>query len=152
MAGPIPVRHATSSAQETQALGRELAADLAPGDTVLLLGEMGSGKTCLVKGIAAGLGIDPSRVHSPTFIMVNRYEGGRLVLHHVDLYRLKPGGDFADLGLDELFAGDGVTAVEWAERLPPAALPVPRMEVRLAHAGGDRRSIRVLTVPGLPAA
>jgi tRNA threonylcarbamoyladenosine biosynthesis protein TsaE len=146
MAAAIPVLHATSSAQATEALGRALAGTLRPGDTILLFGELGSGKTCLVKGIAAGLGIDPTHVHSPTFIMVNRYDGGRLALHHVDLYRLEAGEDFTDLGLDELFAGDGVTAVEWSERLPPAALPVPRIEVRLAHAGGDCREIRLLTL------
>ena len=114
-----------------------------------MFGELGSGKTSLVKGIARGLGIDPDRVHSPTFIMVNRHEGS-MPLNHVDLYRLRDGEDISDLGLADLFAGDGVTAVEWAERLSEVALPVPRLEIRLAHAGRERRVIEVCPVLSAP--
>jgi tRNA threonylcarbamoyladenosine biosynthesis protein TsaE len=146
---PDPERRTTGSPSETEALGGELARHLGAGDVVLLFGELGSGKTCLVKGIARGLGIDPDRVHSPTFIMVNRHQG-RVPLHHVDLYRLRAGEDISDLGLADLFAGEGVTAVEWAERLSEAALPLPRLEVRLAHAGGERRSIEIRPVLSAP--
>jgi tRNA threonylcarbamoyladenosine biosynthesis protein TsaE len=143
MEGNRPSRHRTTAAAQTAELGCRLVADLPAGAVVLLFGELGTGKTCLVKGMAAGLGIDPHRVHSPSFIMVNRYEG-RIALNHVDLYRLRAGEDFSDLGLDELFAGDGITVVEWADRLPPAAFPCPRLEIHLAHAGDDARDIRVV--------
>ena len=145
-----PAEKRTNSAEETAALGRELARHLGPGSAVLLYGELGTGKTCLVKGIAAGLGLDPHRVHSPTFIMVNTYRGKRS-LNHVDLYRLEEGEDFTDLALSELFSSDWITVVEWAERLPERSLPFPRLEIHLAHAGGDRRSIRIVPVGFTPA-
>ena len=140
-----PGEHRTTSPEQTRALGRNLARGLVPGATLLLFGGLGTGKTCLVKGLAAGLDIDPRRVHSPSFIMVNRHEG-RLPLNHVDLYRLEAGEDFSDLGLEELFAGEGVTVVEWADRLPAAARPVPRLEIHLEMAGDDVRLIRVVEV------
>lgn len=102
--------------RETEDLGRTLAGRLAAGDRVHLVGELGAGKTAFVRGLAGGLGIDPDEVSSPTFTLVQEYRGGRLPLYHVDLYRIGP-SDVADLGLDAL-AGDGVLAVEWAERLP----------------------------------
>ena len=141
----LPDHLETSSAAETEEAGRRLAATLQPGSVILLFGDLGAGKTCLVKGIATGLHIDPNSVHSPTFIMVNRYEGP-LPVNHVDLYRLEEGEDFADLGLDDLFAGDGVTVIEWSERLPAAACPVPRLEIHLSHAGGDKRHLRLVRI------
>jgi tRNA threonylcarbamoyladenosine biosynthesis protein TsaE len=142
-----PEEYRTTSEEQTRALGREMAGSVGPGSTLLLFGELGSGKTCLAKGIAAGLGIDPRRVHSPSFIMVNRHRG-RLALNHVDLYRLEAGEDFSDLGLEELFDGDGVTVVEWADRLPEAARPVPRLEIHLSYAGDEDRLIRVVEIHG----
>ena len=133
------------SADETRAFGRSLAARLGPGSVVLLFGELGSGKTCLVQGIAAGLGMDPRRVHSPSFIMVNRYEG-HCPLNHVDLYRLREGESLVDLDLGELFAGDGITVVEWAERLPEAARPRPRLDISLSHLEGGGRLLRLRPV------
>jgi tRNA threonylcarbamoyladenosine biosynthesis protein TsaE len=147
MCATDPAEHRTTTEEQTRALGRELGESARPGSTLLLFGELGTGKTCLVKGIAAGLGIDPRRVHSPSFIMVNRHQG-RLALHHVDLYRLEAGEDFSDLGLEELFDGDGVTVVEWADRLPAAARPVPRLEIHLAHAGDEVRLIRIAEITG----
>jgi len=141
----LPAEVQTHADAETRAWGRRLAGRLGPGAVVLLFGGLGAGKTCLVKGIAAGLGLDPERVHSPSFIMVNRYEGSPS-LNHVDLYRLDKGEDFSDLGLEELFAGTDVTVVEWAERLPLAARPAPRLEVHLEHAGGDHRRLRLRAV------
>ena len=79
--------------------------------------------------------------------MVNRYEG-ETRLNHVDLYRLRPGEDFADLALDDLFASRDITVIEWAERLPGAARPEPRWEIRFAHAGRDRRRIAIRHVFG----
>jgi tRNA threonylcarbamoyladenosine biosynthesis protein TsaE len=149
----LPEEVQTASAAETRAWGSRLAGHLGEGSVLLLFGELGAGKTCLVKGIAAGLGLDPQRVHSPSFIMVNRYEG-QPSLNHVDLYRLEEGEDFSDLGLEELFSGADVTVVEWAERLPVKARPLPRWEIHLKHAGDDHRRLRLHAVeadqpPGL---
>ena len=141
----LPEEVQTASAAATRAWGSRLAGHLGQGSVVLLFGELGAGKTCLVKGIAAGLGLDPRRVHSPSFIMVNLYEG-EPPLNHVDLYRLEEGEDFSDLGLEELFSGTGVTVVEWAERLPVRARPLPRWEVYLEHAGADSRRLRLRTL------
>jgi len=125
------------SEQETIEAGRRLGASLQPGDVVLPYGDLGAGKTAFVRGLAAGLEIDPDEVTSPTFTIVQEYRGPRLVLQHVDLYRLSP-AEVADLGLEDLAAGDTVIAVEWAERLPdtPAYSGV---EVRIDHAAEGRR-------------
>ncbi len=116
----------TASAEETLALGRELAADLQPGAVITLSGVLGAGKTTLVKGVAAGLGVTEP-VTSPTFTLVQEYEG-RLPLYHVDLYRIKEEEELDDLGLEEYLYGRGVTLMEWPEKaaayLPPHTLAV----------------------------
>jgi len=120
----------THSEEETAAFARELAAQLTPGDVVLLSGELGAGKTAFVRGLAAGLGIDPAAVTSPTFTLVHEYRGGRLTLHHADLYRLEQAAT-EDLGLEEMGVADGVLAIEWPDRLThalPAAIAV-RIEI-----------------------
>ena len=106
----------THSEEETQALARQLAARLKAGDVVLLSGTLGAGKTAFVRGLAAGLGIDPADVSSPTFTLVHEYRGGRLALYHADLYRLDAAAT-NDLGLEEMGVADGVLAIEWPERL-----------------------------------
>jgi tRNA threonylcarbamoyladenosine biosynthesis protein TsaE len=108
---------ATRDESETRALGRELAAGLAPDGILLLSGDLGTGKTVLTQGLAEGLGIDRREVQSPTFTLIREHEGpgGRLV--HVDLYRLEP-AETGALGIEELLAGPGIKVVEWAERLP----------------------------------
>jgi len=121
---------------ETTAAGRELAATLAPGTTVLLYGDLGAGKTAFVRGLAEGLGIQPGDVSSPTFTIVQEYRGPRLTLQHVDLYRLSP-AEVADLALDDLLDDETVMAIEWAERLPRPA-PPPVCRVNLAHVPGGR--------------
>jgi tRNA threonylcarbamoyladenosine biosynthesis protein TsaE len=128
----------TTSDAETEAVGAALASRLGPGSRVLLYGELGAGKTAFVRGLAAGLGIDPDEVSSPTFTLVQEYRG-RLPLVHVDLYRLSP-GDVDDLGLDAL-AAEGVLAVEWAERLPRTG--AGDIRVTLEHLGGDTRRLAV---------
>ena len=99
------------------AAGRALAETLGAGSIVLLWGDLGAGKTAFVRGMASGLGINPAEVSSPTFTLVQEYRGGRLPLHHVDLYRLAS-IETDDLGLDELTLEGGVTAIEWPDRLP----------------------------------
>jgi tRNA threonylcarbamoyladenosine biosynthesis protein TsaE len=127
----------TATEEETGAAGRELAARLAPGTTVLLVGDLGAGKTAFVRGLADGLGIDPADVSSPTFTIVQEYRGSGITLQHVDLYRLTP-AEVADLGLDDLYDGRTIMAIEWPDRLPvPPAGDV--VTIRLSHTDGGRR-------------
>lgn len=102
-----------NNSNETIALGERMAADLRPGDVVVLNGDLGAGKTTFTKGIAKGLGIKEI-IKSPTFTIIHEYQDGRIPLYHMDAYRLENGGA-EDLGLDEYFDGDGVSVVEWAQ-------------------------------------
>ena len=115
------------SPAETFELGRRLAASLRPGDVLALAGDLASGKTNFMKGVAAGLGIDGD-VTSPTFTLIHEYRGGRLPLYHADLYRLESEDEAIRIGLDEYLDGDGVTAIEWADKfgalIPPGALRI----------------------------
>ena len=129
----------TESERETFALGERLAQTLQPGTFVLLHGDLGSGKTAFVRGLASGLGIDPAEVSSPTFVLIQHYRG-RVPLTHVDLYRLEAPAAVDDLGLEELAAG-GVLAVEWAERMPRTI--EGSVTVRIEDAGGDSRRITI---------
>jgi tRNA threonylcarbamoyladenosine biosynthesis protein TsaE len=130
----------TASEAETAAMGRDLAQSLRAGDTVLLRGELGAGKTAFVRGLAEGLGIPAEDVSSPTFTLIQEYRGGRLPLFHVDLYRLDDPREIDDLGLEEI-AADGVLAIEWAEKLPrPLAGAIT---VQLGHLDADKRTIRI---------
>ena len=106
----------TRSEEETIAVARELASSLRAGDVVLLSGNLGSGKTVFVRGLAAGLGTEPADVSSPTFTIVHEYRGGRLILYHADLYRLERTAT-EDIGLEEMGVKDGVLAIEWPDRL-----------------------------------
>jgi len=108
--------HVARSEAETAAVARELATTLRAGSILLLSGNLGAGKTAFVRGLAAGLGVDPEDVSSPTFTLIHEYRGGRLTLYHVDLYRLERAAT-ADLGLEELGVRDGILAIEWPDRL-----------------------------------
>lgn len=108
--------YTTHSEEETQNLAGELASTLAAGDVLLLSGNLGAGKTAFVRGLAAGLGISPDDVSSPTFTLIHEYRGGRLALYHADLYRLERAAT-EDIGLEELGIADGVLAIEWPDRL-----------------------------------
>ena len=122
---------------ETREIGASLASELAPDGCLLLEGPLGAGKTALVQGLASGLGIEPTEVQSPTFTLLRVHEGSAGRLLHFDLYRLRS-AEVAAEGFEELFAGPGVKAVEWAERLPfpvPAAL---RLAIALAEGEGER--------------
>lgn len=106
--------------EETFEIGRTLGRGLSPGALVLLQGELGLGKTVFARGVAAGLGIAPSEVSSPSFTLVHEYHGGRLPLFHVDLYRVERIEDeLPSLGIEDILSGGGVAIVEWGERLPP---------------------------------
>ncbi len=129
----------THSDLETEAVGERLGARLAAGRVVLLYGDLGSGKTTFVRGLARGLGADSTQVSSPTFTLTQSYRG-RLTLHHVDLYRLDP-REVDDLGLEELIGEGSVGAIEWPEKLPR---PIEgAVEVWLEDEGDTTRTIRI---------
>jgi tRNA threonylcarbamoyladenosine biosynthesis protein TsaE len=128
----------TTSPQETQQLGKNIARICEPGDIILLQGTLGAGKTCLVQGMAEGLGID-GPVRSPTFILVNEHYG-RHTLYHIDLYRLSSDVEIEALGLDEYFQGDGITVVEWAERAP-FLFSFNHLSIMLEDCGESKRRI-----------
>jgi tRNA threonylcarbamoyladenosine biosynthesis protein TsaE len=129
----------TESAAQTEAAGAALAAELAPGDVVLVSGDLGAGKTTFVRGAVRALGVT-ERVTSPTFVVGHLYESGRVRVAHLDLYRLG-GLDGEDPGLlDPFFGADTITFVEWPER---AEGWEGSRRVDLAHAGGDRRTVRI---------
>ncbi len=131
----------TRSEDETIALGREIAADLAPG-AVLLIGELGAGKTTLAKGIVEGLKAAPAdEVSSPTFTLVHQY-GDAAPVYHIDLYRLDEARQVESLGLNDLLDSGAVVLLEWAERFP-ALLPRRRMEIRLHRLPDETREIRI---------
>jgi tRNA threonylcarbamoyladenosine biosynthesis protein TsaE len=133
-------RITTHSEAETSGVARDLARRLTSGSVVLLIGELGAGKTAFVRGLAAGLGVAPDEVSSPTFTLVQEYRGGRLPLLHADLYRLDDPREVADLGLEEL-AGNGILAIEWADKLDR---PIPdAVVVRIEQGDGDTRTIVV---------
>jgi len=108
------------SPAETESVGEAWGRAARRGLVIGLSGDLGAGKTQLVKGIARGLGIE-ARVHSPTFTLVNEYPGGRLALFHLDLYRLETPEQIVGAGLEEFLRPDGVTVIEWAERIPGLA-------------------------------
>jgi tRNA threonylcarbamoyladenosine biosynthesis protein TsaE len=130
----------TASETETASAGEALGRDLRPGDVVLLYGDLGAGKTAFVRGLARGVGANPDDVSSPTFTIVQEYAGPSSTLYHVDLYRLEP-AEIDDLGLEDLVSGDGIVAIEWAERWK--GRPDDVMEVWIEDLGEDRRRIRV---------
>ncbi len=132
----------TSSPEETLALGRRLAAELEAPALVLLYGELGTGKTTLVKGIVSGLGVaNEEEVTSPSFVFVHAYHNHRRV-YHVDLYRIEQATELETLGLDDLLAEQAVVLVEWAERLRLPALQ-PALRIHLRAQGEEQRCIRV---------
>ena len=129
----------TRSAEETFELARKMAAGFEGTEVVLLIGELGAGKTVFAKGIASGAGVaDPGRVTSPSFTLVNVYEG-RHPVYHIDLYRLEREAEIADLGWEDML-GHGIVVVEWAEKL---AFPVDGIVVRIETAGDDERRITI---------
>ena len=137
----------TTSVDDTRALGAALAALSRPGDIVLLSGDLGSGKTALTQGFAAGLGVT-EQVVSPTFTIARDYDG-RLRLHHLDVYRLDHLQEAIDLGLAELTDDGGVTLIEWGEVVIPT-LPPDYLEVRMAYGDGDDDRVVQLTPVGVP--
>ena len=131
----------TVSEAETIALGQKLARELPPRGVVLLIGNLGAGKTTLAKGIVSGLGAAAAdEVSSPTFTLIHEYGEGRV--YHVDLYRLEEPREVATLGLEEIFERDGLVLIEWGERFP-RLLPAERTEIRIRALADEEREIAV---------
>jgi len=134
----------TLSEEETFDLGRALARSLKGGEIVVLEGELGLGKTVFARGIAAGLGVAPEDVSSPSFTLVQEYHGGRLVMFHVDLYRVNDiSEEVGTLGIEEILTAGGVVVVEWGEKLPPY-LRRGALTVRFHDLGEGSRRVEIV--------
>lgn len=132
----------TACAEETRLLGQRCGQCLSRPAVILLVGDLGSGKTVFVQGLARGLDVPAEYyITSPSFTIVNHYPG-RLPLYHIDLYRLNADLDPEDLGLTEILHGDGVAAVEWADRLPPGTT-ADRLEMRFEIGANDLRTLHI---------
>ena len=128
------------SPEETQRLGRELGCAARSGDVILLVGNLGAGKTCLTQGIAWGLDID-GYARSPSFVVVNEYKG-RLPMYHIDLYRLDSIAEIADLGLDDYLYGQGLCVVEWADKALNL-MPPQNLLIKIDFVSGNERKLEL---------
>lgn len=135
----------SKSPEETASIGKRLTKHLKGGDIICFFGDLGSGKTTLIKGIAEGLKINPKKVNSPTFVIMNVYEG-RSTLFHFDLYRLEDIQGINSIGFDEFLYGNGVSVIEWADRLG-TFLPEEYLKIEMMHKKPEERMIR-LTAKG----
>ncbi|MFQ6117763.1 MAG: tRNA (adenosine(37)-N6)-threonylcarbamoyltransferase complex ATPase subunit type 1 TsaE [Candidatus Bipolaricaulia bacterium] len=133
------------SPQETIELGERMAQELRPGDCLALVGELGAGKTTLIKGLARGLGIPEDEVISPTFMLIREHRGGRLPLFHVDAYRIAKPEELQEIGLEEyLLSDEGITVIEWADRVREI-IPAGCIEIRIQILSLDERRISILS-------
>ena len=140
------MEYRSNSPLETEALGERLAAHLHPGDVIAYTGDLGAGKTAFTRGLARGLGVT-DRVTSPTFTIVNEYEGGRLPLFHFDLYRMDSPEELFDIGWEEYLARCGVCAVEWSEHAQDAFEEEPIwVDIRQ----GERDEQRIISIRNAP--
>ena len=136
--------YTTDSPEATESLARSFAESLSPGSAVALIGELGAGKTCFVRGLARGLGIPESvPVTSPTFAVMNSYRMGRVPLHHFDLYRLSDYDELEAVGFRDFVGGDGIAVVEWADRIQDA-MPGEHWQVVITDGLEDNQ--RVITI------
>ena len=128
------------SVKQTEQIAAEFARSLQGGECIALCGEMGAGKTHFVRGLLAGLGGDPNSVSSPTFVLLNVYDSGRLRVFHLDAYRVGGADDFEAIGFTELLEQNGVVVVEWPERVE-RILPDNRIDIRLESTGIKQRRL-----------
>lgn len=139
-AGLKQTNKTSSSPEETGEIGRSLAKNLSPGSIVSFFGDLGAGKTTLIKSLTAELaGIDPHEVSSPTFTYLHIYEG-KCPIYHFDLYRLENANAFLERGFDEYFDADGICLIEWAERIEPI-LPKHTLRIEIKHSGENNRTL-----------
>ncbi len=131
----------SDSVQKTLSIGKLIAGNLNKGDIVCLFGDLGSGKTILTKGISSGLGVDKDKVTSPTFVILRQYKG-KLPVYHFDLYRLDLPEDMLDLGYEEYLFDEGVSVIEWADKLGNL-LPREALKIKLLVAGENKRKLEI---------
>jgi tRNA threonylcarbamoyladenosine biosynthesis protein TsaE len=132
----------TRSASETVRIGKTIGSRLLPGDVVALLGELGAGKTQFIKGLAAGMGIENSAyISSPSFTLIHEYPG-EIPFYHIDLFRLGREQEAEELGLEDYFQGRGITAIEWADKIP-SLLPKELLFVSIAYIDKNIRSLEI---------
>jgi tRNA threonylcarbamoyladenosine biosynthesis protein TsaE len=136
----------TASVEQTRDLGEAVASLARPGDVIVLAGDLGAGKTAFAQGFGRGLGVT-DRITSPTFTLVHVYEGDRLIIHHLDVYRLGTLSEAVDLGLAEMLDEGGVVLIEWGEAILPV-LPHDYLDVRLTFGAGDDDRRLALQVVG----
>jgi tRNA threonylcarbamoyladenosine biosynthesis protein TsaE len=137
----------SNSPEETIELGRKLGSQLRGGEIIGVYGRLGTGKTHLIKGIAAGAGAADCRdVNSPTFVIINEYSG-RLDIYHIDAYRLNSVSEFEMLGFDDFCYSRSVVLIEWADKIESALQAIDYIRIELEHAGGYRRKIYVENTP-----
>jgi len=150
MASPVLLerRLVSGDAAATRELGARLAPAARAGDLVCLRGDLGAGKTQFVRGLVRGLGGNARAVSSPTFVLLNVYDSGRLAVYHLDAYRVGGADDFEAIGFTELLGQGGVVVVEWADRVE-SLLPRERIEVRISATGEKSRRIEIER-PGPP--
>lgn len=134
----------SSSVQQTEQIAAELAQQLSRGQCIALQGELGAGKTQFVRGLVQGLGGNPHTVSSPTFVLLNVYDSGRIMLFHLDAYRIAGADDFEAIGFAELLEQGGIVVVEWAERVSDL-LPAQRINVHITPTGEESRRIEIDT-------
>ena len=133
----------SKSPSETIRIGKTIGSSLQAGDVVALMGELGAGKTQFIKGLAQGVGVGKSvYVSSPSFTLINEYKG-EIPFYHIDLYRLEEEKEAEELGLEEYFHGEGITAIEWADRIP-SLLPSELLRVQIHYIGKQTRSIALV--------
>jgi tRNA threonylcarbamoyladenosine biosynthesis protein TsaE len=143
----VEITITSNSPQQTMEVGRRIGAQLRGGEIFAICGPLGSGKTHLIKGIAAGAGAaDRESVTSPTFVLVNQY-AGRFDLYHLDAYRLDSVADFERLGFDDFCYAESVVLIEWADKIEPVLRGIETIRVDLAHAGARTRKIRLRNLP-----
>ncbi len=137
----------TKSAEETIELGRIIGQQLNGGEVMAICGTLGSGKTHLIKGIAAGAGVaDNKHVNSPTFVLVNEY-AGRVDIYHIDAYRLDSVAEFEKLGFDDFCYPDSVVLIEWADKVESALAGINYIRINLCHQSPTQRSIQITNMP-----
>ncbi|MHC4738536.1 MAG: tRNA (adenosine(37)-N6)-threonylcarbamoyltransferase complex ATPase subunit type 1 TsaE [Planctomycetota bacterium] len=143
----MDIEAVSNSPDETIEIGRKIGAQLRGGEVLAVCGELGSGKTHLIKGIASGAGAGDSRhVNSPTFVIVNEYPG-RLDIYHIDAYRLDSVGEFEMTGFDDYCRSDSVVMIEWADKIESALGGVDYIRIKLSHSGPTKRSIHIENTP-----
>jgi len=132
----------TKNTSETIRIGKKIGTRLLPGDVLALSGELGAGKTQFIKGLAQGMGFGkPIYISSPSFTLINEYPG-RIPFYHIDLFRLKGENEAEELGLEEYFHGGGVTAIEWADKIP-SLLPKEILWIHIHYTGKNTRSLEI---------